>query len=158
LREEAINPRSPDLRYFGGNAVWRFEGGRELVVAFSNSSSIEPTVRVYLPDSVVEISHAAAEGDVFIHTNVWRTSGGSQTLNLVQLFEGRLPGVRLFMEGIGEALHDVFDRGATRAPGLSGAMAVAAVIGALVSSREGVAVRLPIDPGSVWGVEQWPIS
>jgi predicted dehydrogenase len=158
VRADAINPRSPDLRYYGGSAVWRFSGGRELTMAFSNSSSLEPTVRIYLPDGVVGISYAAAEGDVFIETDVWRTSGGPQASNLARLFEGRLPGVRLFMEGIGEALRDVWDGDATRAPGPSGATAVAAVIGALVSSREGVAVRLPFDPKSSWGVERWPIS
>ena len=158
LRGDAINPRSPDLLYYGGSAVWRFEGGRELLVAFSNSSSVEPTVRIYLPDSLVVISHAWSDGDVVIHVEVWGANGVPGSVPLAQLFEGLLPGAHRFMYGIEEALRDVIDRGASRSSGLAGAMAVAAVIGALVSSREGVAVSLPIDPGSDWGAEQWPIS
>jgi predicted dehydrogenase len=163
-RGDAINPRSPDLLYYGGSAVWRFAGDCELVMAFNNSSSVEPTVRIYLPDAIAEVSYAQAGGDVFVHSSVWRANtrppasdpgpfGAGQ-----RLFEGRLPGVRLFMEGIEEALWDVWDRGAARAPARTGAAAVSSVIGALLSGREGTAVRLPIDPGSTWGGERWPVS
>jgi predicted dehydrogenase len=163
---DPINPRSTELLYFGGAATWRFPGGREAVIVSSNSSSIESVVRVYLPDAVVELSYEAGPDDIYVGAVIRQADGvdGSDAVFAQRarpgepLFRGRLPGVRLFLEGIRAAIEDVAHGGATRSPGSAGATAVSAVVGALSSGREGRAFDLPVPPSSPAGRHAWPIS
>jgi hypothetical protein len=43
-------------------------------------------------------------------------------------------------------------------PASIGVEAVSGCVGALVASREGRRIPLPIDPSGPWGRERWPIS
>jgi hypothetical protein len=74
------------------------------------------------------------------------------------LFEGRLPGMPTYLDGIKAAIGEVGRGGDVTCPGSIGAGAVAMCIGALVASRERQFINLPIDPASPWGQEHWPIS
>ena len=167
LGGEPINPRSPDLRYYGGSAVWEFGGGRAAMISFNNGSSIEPVARVYFRNAVAELAYVDLGTDVFINAIVRRREpvaverfpAVTRTGPAVEtLFSGRLPGVRLFKEGIRAAIQDVMEQGALLVPGGTGATAVSSCVGALIAARERRTVELPILPDSPWGQETWPIS
>jgi len=55
LDSASINPRSQDLKYWGGYAAWQFSGGQQLTIAYDNSSSVHEQIRLYSPIGVVEI-------------------------------------------------------------------------------------------------------
>lgn len=166
VRGDRINPRSPDLMYFGGGAVWRFVGGREAVLLLSNLSSVEQIARIYCADSVVVLSYAATVEDTFIQASIWRAAPRryeDAAIEVVHgtdelLFTGRLPGVRMFLQGIRAAMEDVVHAGAGRSPGAVGLTAVSAVVGALASERDRRAMKLPILASSPWGRHEWPMS
>jgi predicted dehydrogenase len=167
IRGEAINPRSPTLLYYGGTAVWRFDGEREATLSFSNRSSLEPVAYIFLRDAVAEITYASADGDVFLNAIIRRrdqdavvrfpavTRTGQAT---EKLFEGRLPAVTMFMEGIKQAVTDVLQNNASVSSAHMGVIALESCVGALVSAREGRSVDLPGGATSTWREEQWPIS
>jgi predicted dehydrogenase len=155
-----INPRAPELRLYGGTAVWRFEGEREAVLSFSNHSSIAASAQIFYRDAVVDV-----DGDLKVVLRrrdqaalaafpaITRTGPAIEVL-----FQGHLPGVLGYLDGMREVLEEVCCAGSVRCPGAVGAAAVSACIGALVASREGRAIALPIDPESPLGREHWPIS
>jgi predicted dehydrogenase len=160
---EAINPRSPDLRIYGGTASWGFGGGREAVMALSNRSSLALEARVYYRDAVVDI-----DGDLGVRARrrdpaeverfpvVTRTGPAEETL-----FEGALPGVLGYLEGMTRAFSDVRSSpDATRltCPAARGVNTVSGCVGALLAARTGARVDLPLAPGSEGFDEQWPIS
>ena len=159
-RGEAINPRSPDLSFYGGSAIWSFPGGRESVIAFSNQSSLTWLTRVYFRDAFAEFGDSL-EARVFARDRasvekfpaITRTGRASQPVG-----EGALAGVLGFEDGIRGALDDVAQARPGVSAGSIGRTAVSACIGALLSSRERRAVDLPIDPASAAGRENWPIS
>ena len=155
-----INPRSPDLQLYGGTAVWTFSGGREAVITFTNHSSVALRARVYLRNAVADI-----ESDLSVRIQrrdpaaVERFPAVTRTGAVVEtLFEGQLPGVLPYLDGIRSAIQDVSGSSEPKCPGAVGALAVGACVGALVSAREGRAVSLPLDPGHPGSTEQWPIS
>lgn len=155
-----INPRSPDLQLYGGTAVWSFPGGREAVITFSNLSSVALRARVYLRNAVVDI-----ESDLSVTLRrrdpaavaqfpaVTRTGPATEIL-----FEGQLPGVLAYLDGMKTAAMDVSNGAEPRCPAAAGVKAVTACIGALVSASEGRAVVLPPAPGEKWTSVEWPIS
>jgi len=158
---QPINPRSPDLMLYGGTSVWSFSGGREAVITLSNRSSVTLTAQVYLRDSVVNLDkdletvliRRRDQAAVARFPAVTRTGPASESL-----FEGRLPGMPTYLEGIGTALNELECGMALSCPGNVAADAVAMCVGALVASRERKSIQLPLDPGSPWGQEHWPIS
>jgi predicted dehydrogenase len=160
VRGELGNPRSPDLRLYGGAAVWTFEGDRTAVIAFSNGSSVDSTTRVYYRNAV-------AETDLDLMTVVRRRDmrvvrealAVTRTGPLVEvLYNKRLPEVLPLREALRPALLDVVHGQARRCPASVGAAAVNACVGALTASAEGQAIALPIDSASAWGRTAWPIS
>jgi len=156
---DPINPRSPDLHLYGGTAIWSFADGREAVITFSNRSSVAPSARIYYRDAVVELD-AMLEARVLRRdpAAVQRFPAVTRTGPASELrFQGTVPGVRGYLDGMRRAFEDVVD-GDVLCPGEAGAAAVTACIGALVASRDGHAVTLPLDPSSKQGREPWPIS
>ncbi len=167
VRGEPINPRSPTLLFYGGTAIWRFDREREATISFSNRSSLEPVAYIFLRDAVAEITYASVEVDVYLHVVIRRREKASvvrfpavtRTGQAAEkLFEGRLPGVRMFLEGIQHAMFDVLQNNACVSSAHTGVNAVESCIGALVSAREGRCVSLPSGPTSSWREEHWPIS
>ena len=57
LRDSAINPRSPSLRYWEGTAIWEFSGVKCLTITYDNSSSVHERARFYAPTGVVDIDN-----------------------------------------------------------------------------------------------------
>jgi predicted dehydrogenase len=157
---DAINPRSPDLLLYGGTAVWDFDRRREAVISFNNRSSVELRARVYYRDAVAEIDSdltvAVRRRDPAVvrrYPGVTRTGSAGELL-----FEGALPGVLAWSDGVRMALTQLVRGEAAACPGSVGAAAVAACAGALAAVREGRVVELPIAPTSAWWDEPWPIS
>ena len=157
---EPIEPRNQDLLFYGGTIVWSFDGGREVVVAFSNDCSIKWTVRIYFRDAFVDLGPdrrvllMRRDPDAVTKAPaVTRTGAATQ-----RLFEGPLPGVRTKEEAIRAALRDVMEGGATICPGEVSLEALSACVGALAASAERRAVELPIDPASHWGQMVWPFT
>ena len=159
-RGEAINPRSPELHFYQGTAVWRFPGDREAVISFSNRSSLALTVRVVLRDAVVEFDD---DGHVVLRR---RNPAAVQRFPAVTrtgpaddiLFRGRLPDTLSFEASMQLAVREVMEGALLTAPGRIGAEAINTMIGALLSAREHRPVTLPIDAASSWAKEPWPIS
>jgi predicted dehydrogenase len=50
-----VNPRSPELLYWGGAASWKFPGGARFTINYDNASSVHERVRVYARNGVVDI-------------------------------------------------------------------------------------------------------
>jgi len=55
LRSAKVNPRSPDLLYWDGVAVWDFPSGERLCISYDNSSSVDERIRIFAPRGVIEI-------------------------------------------------------------------------------------------------------
>ena len=156
---DPINPRSPDLHLYGGTAIWSFAEGREAIISFSNRSSVAPSARIFYRDAVVELD-GALEARVLRRDPeaVQRFPAVTRTGPASELrFQGTIPGVRGYLDGMRRAFEDVAS-GDVLCPGEAGAAAVTACIGALVASRDGRSVTLPVDPASTQGREPWPIS
>ena len=156
---EAINPRDATLRFYGGTAIWSFAEGREAIISFSNRSSVAPSARIFYRDAVVELD-GALEARVLRRDPeaVQRFPAVTRTGPASELrFQGTIPGVRGYLDGMRRAFEDVAG-GDVLCPGEAGAAAVTACIGALVASRDGRSVTLPVDPASALGREPWPIS
>ena len=74
------------------------------------------------------------------------------------IFDGVLPGMLSFQEGLEAALSETAAGEAVTSPGAAGVEAVSSCIGALIAAREGRAIDLPIEADSPEGRESWPIS
>jgi hypothetical protein len=155
-----VNPRSPDLSFFGGSAIWTFAGGQELVMSYPLASSLKEHVAVYHRDAVVLLAGAGSArvlrrppADVLAHPAVTYTGFPTE-----QLFDGPLPDVIGGDERIDLALAAVHDRDAVRLRPAHHHRALGACIGALESGRTGCRIALPVDPDSELGRRRWPIS
>ena len=161
-RADAVNPRSPLLRFYGGSATWTFPGGREAVLAFSNRSSLYPKVHLYHRHSVTEVDVAASTVTIYERdpdevkslSAITRTGRPGRVV-----YSGPIPGA---LTQIDEALprlyDDILSRGGVVSPPEAGLTALSACIGALAAGESGTPVPLPIDPDSELGRRQWPIS
>ena len=147
--------------------MWRFDGGREAVISFSNRSSVFPDVHLYYRDAVIRLGYIVGDTDEYISAAVLRRDRASvQRFPAITrtgkpidvLADGQLPGVRGFNDGLRAAALELLGSDMRSAPASVGVQSVSSCIGALVSARERKVVELPIDPGSSLGQETWPIS
>jgi predicted dehydrogenase len=159
-RGEGINPRSPELRYYGGTAIWSFTGGREAVFSFSNASSVGATIQVEYRNAIATV---AADNTVVIwrrdpafvesDPRVVRTSDPSDLV-----YEGPIPGAMPLPQASIGVIEEV-ERGDVRTFLPEAALeSVGACLGALAAGESGRSVQLPIDPESEIGLRRWPVS
>lgn len=155
-----INPRSPDLEFYGGTAVWSFADGRELVISLNGGSSLALRAHVFFRDAVVEL-------DAELNVSVWRRDQEAVTKFPAitrtgpaseRVFEGQLPEVLTLSAGIRNLVDEVGAGQNRTCPARHGAASVNACIAALLSARLGRSIDLPIESGSTWGGAPWPIS
>jgi predicted dehydrogenase len=163
----SINPRSPNLAMWGGTAIWDFGQGREAVISLNNGSSVVHETRVFYRDAVAELRYVPTLNDAVVHLRLLRrdkasvdrfpavTRTGSPR---ERILEGSMDGVRSFGLGLEAAAVELLGGREPTCPARRGVVAVSAIVGALVASREGRSVTLPIHPESVQGRESWPIS
>lgn len=157
---EAINPRGPDLRLYGGTAVWSFGEGRELVLSFTNRAALYERIRVYHRNAVIDMSllfdaevRARDPAEVQRDPSVTRAGAPAQSL-----FTGPVPGIVDVPVATGRILDELDDGGGQRLGPDDAMLGVDAVIGALWSSESGTAVDLPLDPEAEPALRDWPIS
>jgi predicted dehydrogenase len=164
---DPINPRSPDLRMYGGTAVWSFPGGREAVIALTNRSSVVHGASIYFRDAVLTAGYVSVGDDARLLVGAYRrepeavarfaavtrTGPASESIQ-----DGELPGVRRFNAGLTAAADELLEGRAPTCSAAAGATATTACIGALVAARCGRAVTLPPDPSAQWRDQEWPIS
>jgi predicted dehydrogenase len=164
---DPINPRSPDLMMYGGTAVWRFGGEREAVISFSNLSSVFPQARVYFRDALLEVGYIVGETDEYVQARVCRRDrealarypAVTRTGRAVEpVFDGQLPGIRGFNEGLRAAAAELLDGRMTTCDAGVGVASVSTCIGALTSAKQRTRIPLPVEPLSPAGRESWPIS
>ncbi len=55
LNSASVNPRSENLKYWGGVSAWQFGGGQQLTITYDNASSVHERACFYSPTGVLEI-------------------------------------------------------------------------------------------------------
>lgn len=157
---EAINPRSPDLRLYGGTAVWDFGEGRELVMSLSNRSSLYERVRLLHRNAAIDVS-IFLEAEVLARdpeqverdASVTRSGAASE-----RLFSGPVPGNEDVGVGTGRILDELDEGGEQVLSPEDGMRGVDAVVGALWAAEARRAVDLPLDRNSEPARREWPMS
>lgn len=155
-----INPRSPNLMFYGGTAAWDFGNGREVTFSFSNSSSISRSLNIYYRDAVVVVSMGMeVEVRRRVRDEVERFPAVTRTGDPTDIaYTGPVPGILTATERSTKLLDEI-ESGTVRIfPPALAIQAMGACIGALAAGTSGRAVGLPIDPESSLGREEWPIS
>lgn len=159
-RGQAINPRSPDLMFYEGTAVWDFPGDRTLTMAFTNRSSASERLRLWYRDAVIDLSPA---GEVHLVRRppaqveqfpaVTRTGPPSEVLH-----DGPVEPVLDVPASTTAIWAEIDGSGALSLPPDVARDVLGACIGALVAGEEGRRIDLPLDPGSAASTKEWPIS
>ncbi|MFC4357689.1 Gfo/Idh/MocA family protein [Halobium salinum] len=162
-RSDPINPRSDDLKYFGGTSILSFPDAREAVLSYSNRSSVGPDTRIDYRDAVitiddtfhVSIRHRSPE-DLKEFPAITRYGGASEELYSTQNPFGD---EHLYAAGhdvlFARAHEDLLGDGCPQAPGPIGLSVLHACIGSLVSAAEEESVSLPISQGSEYWQRKW---
>jgi predicted dehydrogenase len=158
---ELINPRSPELMFYGGTAVWSFGERKEATLCFSNLSSVAPYVSIYYRDAVVNLElwslniqiRARLRAELERYPAITRT--GHPVENL---FEGPVPGLRSLEERTTILLDEIESGNVHLLPPSLALESLGACIGALAAGNSCCAVSLPIQPDSELGRTEWPIS
>lgn len=167
VRGDPINPRSKDLFIYGGTAVWSFSGDRDAMISFNNKSSLKPRARVQFHNGLAEVGFVATDSDEFLSGTLrWCGAdvlGGSPAVTNTDIVTGSLhecvlPGIRGFNEGLTVAARELLDSRVPTCGAAVGVTSVSSVIGALVATRAGRAISLPIDADETEGQEIWPIT
>ena len=155
-----INPRSPELMFYGGTAVWSFGKGIEATMSFSNHSSIFRTFVIYYRDAVIEVSRRwdldirrRSQEELDRFPAITRTGVAT---NVVQ----DIPPISLYSaDERTKMLIDEIDSGSFLiCPPQVALQSLGACIGALAAGENRSRVELPINPDSHIGRTEWPIS
>lgn len=157
---DPINPRSPDLMFYGGTAIWDFGDGKEVTFSFSNQSSITRSLNIYYRDAVVIVGmdlsvevRRRLDEEVKRYPSVTRTGEAADVP-----FRGPVTGIRSPEERMANMLDEIESRSVEIFPPTLALQALSAVVGALAAGRDRRSVSLPISPDSHLGGEEWPIS
>jgi hypothetical protein len=146
---------------YGGTAIWSFGEGREAVLSMNELSSVTLSVRIYFRDAVAETDKGGERVTVRRRDRaaVERFPAVTRIGPAVEtLFDGPLPGMHSFEEGLRIALSETASGDIVTSPPAAGVEAISSCIGALIAGRDGSSVELPIDADSPEGRETWPIS
>jgi len=156
----SINPRSPDLEFYDGTAIWQYADSQELTISYTNMSSVGQSVRVFYRDGVAELDRydrltllGRDPEEITRFPAVTRTGEASEVL-----FEGAPPGFLDVTEATAKLLDEIESEDVQTFPSEDALTVVGACIGALASGRDGVKVELPLMPNSQLGSEEWQIS
>lgn len=157
---EPINPRSPDLQFYGGTAIWSYGQGRELTASFSNRSSVSESIVIYYRDAVAYVARnleveirTRNRNDVAKFPAITRTGLATE-----MVFSGPVPGVVAREERVERLLNEMEAAEVVTHPPARALRTLEACIGALAAGRDRTALVLPLDPTSeITGVE-WPVS
>lgn len=157
---EKINPRSKELDFYGGTAVWRYAGNREALVSFSNESSLMETMKIYYRNGCIDL--LGYFDGVRIHRRDLNRVASAPAITRTDfaeeiLFEGKLPEMvseneardRLVQEWIGENPTLNSNNGY---PSLEG------TLGALMAASEERVVLFPIPLSQSGATKTWDVT
>lgn len=155
-RGAPINPRAPDLHYYGGTATWIFPDQREAVLVFNNTGSLAPEVTIAFRHAVItarfDLTMVLRRRDpAGIHPGVHRYGIATEVLA-----EG--PMLDPATDTVAAVLDDALADTPPRADAADGLATVQGLVGALTAGAEGRAVDLPLDPASAAARRAWPVS
>lgn len=157
---EDLNPRSPDMMFYGGSGVWSHGKGRSMTMCFTNLSSASESCSIYYRDAVVQVSrNLDVEISRRVRADVEKFPAVTRvgiTSDLV--FSGAIPGVRLQEERIAATMDEIESGTIAVFPPASALQTLGACIGALTAGKSGNIVKLPIDPLSSIAGTEWPIT
>lgn len=158
--DAGINPRSTELGFYGGTAVWSYPEGRELTIAFTNGSSLTERMHLYYRDAVInlgtdDVARVYLRDTKEVERDPRVTRAGAAT-DLV--FEGLVPGYREYPGPTLRILDELESGGDELLAPETAVDVLGALIGALVAGREHHAIELPLSPDSDLGSTRWPIS
>jgi predicted dehydrogenase len=159
-RGERINPRSDELLFYGGSAIWQYSGGRELVLSMTNHSSVATRIFIYYRDAIVELMSNSnirvvrrLSEEIERFPAVTRLGAPSDVI-----FEGPVPGFidpDTALIGVHQELNDA---GTLTFGGRDALSSIEACIGALAAGDSGRSIKLPLDPNDEYTNTEWPIS
>jgi len=158
---DSINPRSSDLHFYGGTAVWSFGEGKEASFSFTNHSSVRGNITIFFRNAIANLSQSLDSIEILgrdpeqlsAYPSVTRVGIGTE-----KLFEGVIPGIRNIEEAYSVLLEEVLSHNfQVFAPDLA-LQAVSSCAGALWASHKNKRIVLPLNPESEAGQMEWPFS
>ena len=161
-RDDRINPRSPELGFWAGTAVWSFSKGRTASISLTNGSSVSSAMHVYGPTGRIDLHSPSSldrpvtvgsrdQSEIARDPRVTRVGDlAKQTTFWSGLEPQRDPTERQFDELEGsEAL--------TYSPETAAAV-MEALLATLASAVEGRRVSLPLTDDDPMRTRTWPVS
>lgn len=157
-KSEPLNPRSPELGFYGGTAVWTFPAGQEAVFSFSNRSSLAPQITIYYRDGTVEFPFSLdmtvkhrSKSAVLAQPKITRYGLPTEVHHIGQRLDPNVDTVDL-------CLDDLLGEGTPRSSVCFGFDAIQSLIGALDAGNTGQRVMLPLETNGSRRSVEWPIS
>lgn len=157
MRSHEINPRSPKLGHWDGFIHMVFPGERFLTVSYTAKSSVEESVMVYGPTGIANISselavdtHVRSLAEVDADSRVTRV--GLVSAESIQFWQmSALTTLQIQLDEI--------DRGQSPKFGVDeGSRSASSMLGALIASRRGGMIELPVSPDDEDWTTEWPVS
>lgn len=157
-----LNPRSPDLGFWAGTAVWSFPNGRSATITLTNASSVASAMHVYGPAGRVDLAYPLADAgaitvgardprEIARDPRVTRTG----ELTLLKTF---VRGAAPERDGTDVQLDELTGAAPPSYPPARAAAVLEALLAALASSAEGRRIDLPLSPDDPAFERAWPAS
>jgi predicted dehydrogenase len=157
-----INPRSPDLGFWAGTAVWSFSNGRSASISLSNHSSVSSAMHVYGPTGRIDLASVSGlDRPISVGSRDPREIARDPRVTRV----GDLATIKTYRRGFAhepDATERQFDELMGTMP-LSyppsrAAAVLEATLAALASSDEGRRIALPLSPEDPIYHREWAAS
>ncbi|MCR4336258.1 MAG: Gfo/Idh/MocA family oxidoreductase [Candidatus Omnitrophica bacterium] len=157
---DPINPRSKDLMFYGGTTCWSFGEKRELVMSFSNLSSLSLLGSIYYRHTVIHMARNLEIEICYRNKEEIQKFPAITRVGLAKniIFKGSIPGIVPLEERTKSILNEIESGKVSIFPARMALEALGACIGALTAGIKKSSVLLPIDPQSEEGQRKWPIS
>lgn len=157
-----INPRSPDLGFWAGTAVWSFSNARSAAITLSNQSSVSSAMHVYGPTGRVDLASVSGlDRPISVGSRDPREISRDPRVTRV----GDLTTVTTYTRGFidqSDSTERQFDEleGTTQLsyPPSRAAAVLEALLAALASSDEGRRIALPLSPEDPVFEREWAAS
>lgn len=157
-----INPRSPDLGFWEGTAVWAFSAGRSATVTLSNGSSVSSAMHVYGPNGRIDLSSPSSlDGPVSVAARDRREIERDPRVTRVgdltrQMTYGR--GFEPQRDPTEQQLDELIGASPISYPPERAAAVMEALLATLASAEEGRRIKLPLSPDDPLYGRTWPVS
>jgi predicted dehydrogenase len=158
---QPINPRSPDLIFYGGTVVWSFSDNRSMTLTFDNGSRVGVEMQMIFENGVISqgadgskaLVRKIPDNPTGINMAVTRLAEPSEVV-----FEGKIPGMMDFADATEKIVLDIATNAVENCTMEHGYRSVESVIGAILSGEFHSRVSLPIDENSDAFTREFQIS